>query len=377
LSLIHHTRRKAPEKLTTYKDLISVIVPCHNEEKTIANCLQSILENESVSFEIIVVDDGCCDKTAGVVEKFLWEHKNVRLLSKKNTGKADSLNYGISHSCGKVVVCVDADSVLKKDALQKLTCQFSDVNIAAVGGNVKVANKKSLLGLGQAGEYISGLNLQRRSFDILGAMQVIPGAIGAFRKSVIEKVGGYSLDTKVEDMDITIAIQKAGYKVVYEPKAVAYTEAPENLRDFLKQRHRWVYGSFRIIAKYKDLLFSKKGGRVGNLGLTYCAIFPTIDLFLSIAFISTAMGFWAQGNYMQIVYLLGVVIFSHLLLLMYSLLIDRDSVSIIFSSIFLGVWYYHLISLATLVSIYSLITSKKEEHLVFNRLGKNKISAIA
>ena len=143
-------------------------------------------------------------------------------------------------------MCVDADSIFLSDTLLKLLEPFSDSKVAAVSGNVKVANRENVLGKNQALEYILGLNLHRRMFTVLNCVPVIPGAIGAFRKDVVLEVGGYSLDTLVEDMDLTMAISKLGYKIEFVGEAIAYTEAPESYKDFCKQRYRWTYAHLKL-----------------------------------------------------------------------------------------------------------------------------------
>jgi poly-beta-1,6 N-acetyl-D-glucosamine synthase len=376
LSLIHFRKSQKITENENFRPFVSVIIPCYNEEATVINCLKSVLAESHKNIEIIVVNDGSTDKTSSVVKKFSLNQPGVTLYDKQNGGKAQALNFGIAKAKGEIIVCIDADSVLKADALTKLIRWFNDQKVGAVSGNVKVANKKNLLGLHQAGEYISGLNLQRRSFEILNALQVIPGAIGAFRKDVLEKVGGYSSDTKVEDMDITIAIQNAGYKVIYEPKAIAYTETPESLKDFIKQRHRWIYGSFRVIKKYKKLVLSRNGGTIGNIGLMYSLVFPFVDLVLSVLFISTSVKLILSSNFLALVQLVVVLALGHLFIIFYSLLIDKDNFEIAFVSVFMGIWYYHLISAITLMAVYSYVTSKKEEHVVFRRLGKNRINPV-
>ena len=377
LSLAHLKKSHKIEENKNFRPFVSVIIPCFNEEATIANCLRSVLASNYKSFEIIVVNDGSSDRTSLVVREFSRNYSTINLFEKENGGKAQALNFGIDRARGEIIVCIDADSALKADTLAKLIRWFADKKVGAVSGNVKVANKKSFLGLHQAGEYISGLNLQRRSFEILNALQIIPGAVGAFRKNVMDEVGGYSLDTKVEDMDLTIAIQKAGYKVVYEPKAIAYTETPESIRNFIRQRHRWTYGSFRVIKKYKNLVFSRNGGAIGNIGLTYSLIFPLVDLALSALFISTVIKLLLTFDFLSLFQLVVVLTAAHLFIIIYSLLIDKDNFEIAFVSVFLGIWYYHLISAITLMAIYSYLTSKKEEHIISSRLGKNTFNVSA
>lgn len=377
LSISHYIRSRL-QKLTDNNNnryTVSVIVPCFNEEKTLKNCIHSILLSTYEKIEIIVVDDGSTDKTSQIGRAFAKKHTNISFFSRKNSGKAASLNYGIKKSNGDIIVSLDADSVLDTDAITNALQPFSEKDVAAVAGNVKVANKEKLFGLVQAAEYLAGLNLQRRSLDFLNSLTIIPGALGVFRKSVLIEVGGYSYDTKVEDMDLTVAIQNAGYKVVYEPCAIVYTEAPSKLGDFVAQRKRWIYGSFRVVKKYRNLLFNKNGGRIGNIGLLYSIVFPFLDVFLSALFIISLVSFAVTGNLQSLLELIAVVSIYNILLGMYSLIIDKDHPKLAIGSIFLGIWYYHLVSFITVLSIYAFISSEEEVHTNSHRLGKNFLPA--
>ena len=280
-SVLHQKEARADEfndKKICYTPSVSILVPAYNEEIVLENCVKSLIRQDYPNnYEVIIVDDGSTDDTKVVGEALAEKYSRVRFYSKVNGGKASALNYGIQKSRGKIVVCIDADSILADDALLHLVRPLADLSVGAVGGNVKVANRSKLLNLHQATEYIVGLNIQRRAFSQFGCMQVISGAIGAFRKSVLVEVGGYSDDTIVEDMDITVAIAKAGYQVKFSPNAVAYTEAPESIKDFMKQRYRWTIGGFKVLKKYREMIFNKEYGRFGMVGLPYFLIFPWID----------------------------------------------------------------------------------------------------
>ena len=161
-----------------------------------------------------------------------------------------------------------------------------DSSVVAVGGNVKVINRRNLLGLAQSVEYISGLNLQRRAFARAGAMQVISGAIGAFRRSALLEIGGFPDDTIVEDMDVTISLAATGGRTVFEARAIAFTEAPETLGAFLRQRYRWTFGGYQVLRKHKGLMRTGRG-RIGWLGLPYFLVFPWIDVMVSVIFVGS------------------------------------------------------------------------------------------
>ncbi|MBS1528650.1 MAG: glycosyltransferase, partial [Bacteroidetes bacterium] len=162
---------------------VSIIVPAYNEEVTAVKTIESLLQLEYPKFEIIFVDDGSKDKTYDLVSSLYNNHPVVKVLTKPNGGKASALNYGISHSNYDYVVCIDADTQLNKDAIYHLMTYFTDKEIGAVAGTVKVGNENNFITIWQSIEYITAQNMDRRAFDLINSITVVPGAIGAFRKS--------------------------------------------------------------------------------------------------------------------------------------------------------------------------------------------------
>ncbi len=262
---LHKIRRKPNPNTnpTNEKPLVTVIAPAYNEEKAIGKTIDALLKLSYPNKEIIIVDDGSTDKTLETAKTYA-RNDYTKILTKPNGGKWDALNTGIKAAKGEYIVCIDADTLLASDAIQHLTKHFSDPNIAAVAGNVKVANRQGLLAKLQALEYVVGINLHRRSEANLQNVTVVPGPIGAFRISVLKEVGLFEGDTYAEDADITLKILKAGYKTVYEPQAIGYTEAPTTMTSLAKQRYRWYRGSFQALNKHKDMNFNGKYGRTGT-----------------------------------------------------------------------------------------------------------------
>ncbi len=262
---LHKIRQhpKSSLSLTNETPLVTVIVPAYNEEKTLGKTVDALLKLSYPNKEIIVVDDGSTD---GTLETAKMHAKNdlTKVTAKPNGGKWDALNSGIKAANGEFIVCIDADTILDSNALQHLIKHFNDPNIAAVAGNVKVGNRRGLLAKLQALEYVVGINLHRRSEANLQNVTVVPGPIGAFRTSALKEIGLFEGDTFAEDADITLKILKAGYKTVYEPQAIGYTEAPTSMTSLAKQRYRWYRGSFQVLSKHKDMTFNKKYGRTGT-----------------------------------------------------------------------------------------------------------------
>jgi hypothetical protein len=184
---------------------------------------------------------------------------------------------------------VDGDTVFEPDSLRHLVQPFADPTVGAVAGNVKVGNRKSIVARWQHIEYVIGFNLDRRLYDLLQVMPTIPGAIGAFRRQALRDIGGISHDTLAEDTDATMALCRTGWRVVYEERARAWTEAPSTLRQLWLQRYRWSYGTMQAMWKHRRSLTDRgPSGRFGRIGLPFIAFFgialpllaPLIDILL-------------------------------------------------------------------------------------------------
>jgi cellulose synthase/poly-beta-1,6-N-acetylglucosamine synthase-like glycosyltransferase/peptidoglycan/xylan/chitin deacetylase (PgdA/CDA1 family) len=265
---------------------VSVLVPAYNEAKCIENTVRSLMASEQ-PIEIIVIDDGSSDGTARIVEALGLP--NVRVVRQLNAGKPAALNRGLANARHDIIVMMDGDTVFEPSTVRELVQPFGDPRVGAVAGNAKVGNRDSLIGAWQHIEYVMGFNLDRRMYDILRCMPTIPGAVGAFRRSALERVGGMSEDTLAEDTDITMAMHRDGWRVVYAEKARAWTEAPESVQQLWSQRYRWSYGTMQAIWKHRRALVERgPSGRFGRVGLPLVSLFmvvapllaPLIDVFL-------------------------------------------------------------------------------------------------
>ncbi|MET9892599.1 glycosyltransferase [Streptomyces sp. NPDC006465] len=264
---------------------VTVIVPAYNEKECIANTLRSLAKTTH-PIEIIVVDDGSEDNTSEIAESLGMP--NVRVIRQENAGKPAALNNGVRNARYDIVVMMDGDTVFEPDAVHQLVQPFADPEIGAVAGNAKVGNRNTMIGAWQHIEYVMGFNLDRRMYDLLRCMPTIPGAIGAFRRDVVLEVGGMSEDTLAEDTDITIAMHRAGWRVVYQEHARAWTEAPGSLKQLWSQRYRWSYGTMQALWKHRKSLTEKgPSGRFGRVGMPLVVLFqivtpvfaPLIDVF--------------------------------------------------------------------------------------------------
>ena len=279
----HAAERREQELDPHFAPPVSVVVPAYNEEVGIENSVRSLAASDYPVLEIIVVDDGSTDRTSEVVAGLGLD--NVRLVRQVNGGKAAALNTGIRLARHEIIVTVDGDTVFEPETIRWLVQPFARPHVGAVSGNTKVGNRRRLLGRWQHIEYVLGFNLDRRMFEVLGCMPTVPGAIGAFRKAVLDEIGGVSTATLAEDTDVTMSILRAGWHVAYEQRATAWTEAPSSIGSLWKQRYRWSYGTMQAMWKHRGAFAER--GPLGRRALPYIFLFqvllpllaPAVDLF--------------------------------------------------------------------------------------------------
>ena len=282
---------------------VTVLIPAYNEEGVIVRAVRGVLASTDVRIEIVVIDDGSKDRTSALVEDAFAGEDRVRLLTLENGGKARALNRGLELARGEIVIALDADTQFEPTTIARLARWFVDPTLGAVAGNAKVGNRVNLVTRWQALEYITAQNLERRALARLGAMTVVPGAVGAWRRAAIMAVGGYPDDTLAEDQDLTIAIQRAGWHVAYDQYAVAWTEAPETMKALAKQRFRWAFGTLQCLWKHRRAIGSSHPRGLGWVGLPQAIVFqivlaaisPIIDLALLVSFALTYVAVQAHG----------------------------------------------------------------------------------
>jgi cellulose synthase/poly-beta-1,6-N-acetylglucosamine synthase-like glycosyltransferase/peptidoglycan/xylan/chitin deacetylase (PgdA/CDA1 family) len=273
LMALRRPRRDFPDASTVS---VSVLVPAYNEAKVVCQTLHSLLASSHLNLEILLVDDGSTDGTFEVASREFAGEPRVSLVSKENGGKSSALNLGIAMAKGEIVVVIDADTIFLPDTISRLVAHFSDPKVGAVAGNAKVGNRINLITRWQALEYIVAQNLDRRAFERLNCITVVPGAVGAWRRDLLESLGGFHSDTLAEDADLTIRVIRAGYRVTYEDRAVALTEAPATVAAFVKQRFRWTYGMMQVALKHFDALSKSKVNTVGWVALPNILVFQLL-----------------------------------------------------------------------------------------------------
>jgi peptidoglycan-N-acetylglucosamine deacetylase len=285
---------------------VSVIIPAFNEAKVIKASVLRVLASTDVQLEVIVVDDGSSDDTNKIVRDAFGSDPRVALITLANGGKANALNHALRRAKGDVIIALDADTQFEDQTIAKLARWFVDPAVGAVAGNAKVGNQHNLVTRWQGVEYVTSQNLERRALARFDAIMVVPGAVGAWRRAALDSVGGYPVDTLAEDQDLTIAIQRQGWRIGYDIDAVAWTEAPESFGALSKQRFRWAFGTLQCLWKHRSILRSRNPVGLAFIGIPQAWIFqigfalisPIIDLALLVSFVSTAMHVhqhgWAQ-----------------------------------------------------------------------------------
>src|SRR5215469_2974086 len=297
---VHEKIFGKPAEVASYKPKVAVLIPAYNEEKVIERTVRAALNSSYPNLRVIVIDDGSKDRTLAVARNAFRADVaagRVLILAKRNSGKAEALNYGIEHiGDAELFVGIDADTIIAPDAISRLVPHFINPKVGAIAGNAKVGNRVNLWTRWQALEYITSQNFERRALDVLGAVSVVPGAIGAWRVSAVREAGGYHTDTVAADADLTMALLRMGYRVEYEDQALAYTEAPTNANGLMRQRFRWSFGILQAIYKHRGV-FARKGV-LGWIALPNILIFqillPLVSPFIDVMFIVGVAWYFIQ-----------------------------------------------------------------------------------
>jgi cellulose synthase/poly-beta-1,6-N-acetylglucosamine synthase-like glycosyltransferase len=278
--------RPAPQDHPEYKPEVTVLIPAYNEESVIVDTVRAALASDYPKLEVLVVDDGSADRTSELVLENFGRDRRVRLLQQANGGKPSALNHGLSEASGEIIVSIDADTMVDPEAIPRFVRHFADPRVGAVAGNVKVVNRNRWITRWQALEYITSQNLEKRAFDLLNCIPVVPGAAGAWRADVLRDAGGFSGDTVAEDTDLTLTIRRSGWRILYDEDAIGRTEVPETVDALIRQRFRWTYGTLQAVWKHRDTTGNPRYGTLGWVAIPNIFLFqiilplvsPVIDL---------------------------------------------------------------------------------------------------
>ena len=374
---------------------ISIIVPAYNEEKCIAGTIETLLEAYYPDREIIVVDDGSTDNTYQIAQSYT--KLGVKLVKRPNGGKAAALNHSLQFATGEIIICVDADSMVARSSLIEIVRRFEDPSVVAVAGNVKVLNRNKFLAACQALEYIFDINISRRGLDTFGAVIVVPGCLGAFRRKNLISSGGWDTQTVVEDFDATVKIFKGGAfdqgnpnsplylqdpnldsatkgmktgKVVQASSAaVVYTEAPETLRGLWKQRLRWYRGNIQTLLKHKDAFINPRFGALYSLGFPYIIIsmiFIPISMF---AVVISAIIAILAGETVPLLLIFGVFVLLQFVVSILAIELDDEDLKLALYAPFFVLGYKHLLDLVKIKATFDVLTKQKMGWDKLERIG--------
>ena len=302
LGYLHHLESRRAPSGDEATPPVTVLVPVYNEAAVIEPALRSLLALDYPELEILVIDDGSTDDTFAIASAMAGSYgaTTIRVHRKTNGGKATALNTGLALAGSPFVLCMDGDARLSRDTLRHAMRHFADPAVGAVAGNVKVVNRSNLWTRLQALEYIEGLNLARRAQGLLHAVNIVPGPIGVFRREALAGAGGYDTDTYAEDADLTLKLLTGGWRIVYEDRAIAWTEAPESLGDLLKQRYRWTRGILQALRKRSHRLAAPRGDPIVWLSLLAmlfeAIIWPVANVLGNTVFAVAALATGAAGG---------------------------------------------------------------------------------
>jgi poly-beta-1,6 N-acetyl-D-glucosamine synthase len=370
-SYLNHLERDDAEP--TNLPPVTILVPAYNEGAVIQGSIRSLLSLDYPRYEILVIDDGSKDDTTVKASIYAGDHgrATVRVITKPNGGKARALNTGIAQASSEFVLCMDGDSALHPQTLRRAIRHFQDPAIGAVAGSVKVVNRTNLLSSLQALEYIEGLNMVRAAQGFFRLVNIIPGPIGIFRKSALDKVGGYDHDTFAEDCDLTLKLLLEGWQIQYEPGSIAYTEAPEKMLDLLKQRYRWTRGILQAISKHKRRLVDPRGGIGVTLTLWYMIfegiMWPVMNVFGNVLFVFVAARY---GTALPLVIWWAQLTVLDLAAALYCVVVEEESLLLVPYAIFYRAFFALTIDVAKLFATFEELFKLRMDWGKLERIGR-------
>lgn len=255
---------------------VDVVLPMYNEETVILNTIKNLLNVHYPNYTIIVVDDGSTDQSYAVAHTHFGSHPRVKLLKQVNAGKSSALNKALRSSNSDIIICIDADTLVKPDVIDKILPHFHDEKVAAVSGYVNVGNRVNFITNMQYIEYHTIQNYERIMFEKVNGILVVPGALGAFRRTAVEAVGGFVSEALAEDCDITLRMLCKNYIIKNAREALSFTEAPTTAKMFFKQRIRWTVGLVQGLVKHARQLASQSNKALAYLVIPYTWLYRVI-----------------------------------------------------------------------------------------------------
>ncbi|MEJ1999852.1 MAG: glycosyltransferase [Maritimibacter sp.] len=368
----YHDRWRRHYTISKGHPRVDVLVPAYCEESVVVATVNSVLASNYPDLHVIAIDDGSSDNTYDVLLEAFADHPDVTVLHKPNGGKSNALNYALAYSTAEYFVAIDADTLIEPRAVSRLMRHFSNPSIGAVAGNVKVGNRVNMLTRFQALEYITAQNIDRRAMELVNGILVVPGAIGAWRRSAVEAAGAYQSDTLAEDADLTVSVIRAGYETAYEPGAIAITEAPESVRQFFHQRLRWSLGMLQMAWKHRAAFRERRG--VGLLALpdllVFGAIMPLLAPLADFVLLMSVIGWigkWLPGthayaqpplNWVDICAYIALPLLDVCIAMFAFNLEVGEQRSLIWLVLIKRFWYRQLLYISTIRALWQAVTGR-------------------
>ena len=357
LAIYQKYREKNRMESPGYFPPITILIPAFNEEKVLARTIQAVIESPYPDKEILVIDDGSTDLTYQIATSF--QDQGVKVIHRPNGGKAVALNHGLLFTRGDIIVVVDADSQIGKSALVELIKPFRNPEVAAVAGNIKVINRVNLLTNCQALEYISSINIYRRALDVFGAVTIVPGCCGAYRRDAMKSGGFYDTSTLVEDFDVTIKTLKTHQIVQASSAAISYTEAPRTLKDLIKQRQRWYRGNYQTIWKHRDILFNSRYGFLQRYSFPHMVISMLFLPIGGLVLLGATIMMIVQGDGLVVVPAIIFFCMLQMLLSLFAIQLDGEDKKLVIYSVVCFVFFKPFCDLLMVKSLFDVLTHRK------------------
>jgi len=352
-----------------YNPLVSVMIPAWNEGVGVLGTVESIMQSSYRNVEIVLVNDGSTDNSDQKIREYLEEYAKtpdrdiaIQYVYQQNTGKGGALNRAVSQARGEILLSIDADCVVDKDAIKEFVEVFKDPEVYASVGNVKIGNKDNSVGIIQFLEFLFSFYFKRAD-AMLGSIYIIGGAAGAFRREIFEKLGGYSEGNITEDIELSVRIQDLGLKIEYASKALVYTEGASDIQSLKKQRLRWKKGRFQTFYQYKHMFFSRnpRHNKILTWIIMPLSMVQEVSLLLEIPFV-ILLFVLSMTNSDFTSYMSGILVVG--MMFVVQMLFYEKSVRKI-SFLLLAPIGWMLFYVTTYVEVYALI--KSIESFVFKK----------
>lgn len=371
LGIFVRRKRKTPEDdQSAFTPAITVLIPAFNEAKVICRTIDGLLNSGYPDLEILIVDDGSNDDTVILAQGYEQAHPNVRVLKKINGGKWSALNLGFRTILHDYVVMIDADTIVPPGTIHALIAPFRDPQIDAVCGNVQVGNVKNLITAFQDVEYVTTQNYDRRAFDSLNCISVVPGATGAWKRQAVLDAGGFSNETLTEDADLTLTMLQRGARIVYAPDAKSVTEAPERAAELFRQRFRWSFGTFQCLWKHRH---STGKGTLGCVAIPNLFLFQIVYPILSplgdIVFLMSLI----RGDFSAIATGYGLFLLMDLVGSLVAYRLDHKSIKTLWVVLIQRFYYRQFMYLVTFKAVIQVLRGGRQFWNKLERKGSVKL----